>query len=78
MKKLKVIAAVSLMLVLTACSKNGSSSDSITNDATNEYEELQPIWKIREITAGPDGFYYRIPQRDAGGLHVLGKALLLS
>lgn len=71
MKMIKGISIVLLVLVLTACSKNGSSPDSITNDAAKEYEELQPIWKTREITAGPDGFYYQIPQSDAGGLHVL-------
>lgn len=63
----ELILFLSVMLVLTACSKKDNLSDDIISENEESYEELQPIWKTREITAGPDGFYYEIPERGNDG-----------
>lgn len=62
-----LIVFLSALLALTACSKQDNLSDETASEDGERYEEYQPVWKTREITAGPDGFYYDIPESGNDG-----------
>lgn len=59
MRKIKgVMLLITTVLALSACSKTDNPSDGATDGDTQSYEETQPVWRLNEFTASPDGFYY--------------------